>query len=261
MSDNGAIRDGSENRRRRGFPSRPVALVTGGGGDLGLAIGRVLAEDHGARVCPVDLRLGDEARGLAEESGGRSFVPVDVRDGAEAARIVERLAGELGSVDFLVHCAGIARDAVFWKMSPEQFREVVDVHLLGAFHYARAAVPGMRSRGFGRIVALSSINGLRGKRGLANYSSAKAGMIGLVRTLAREVGRFGITANAVAPGMILTGMTRDLPPEVLARSRGETCLERLGEPEDVAWAVSYLCSPRARHVTGTVLTVDGGQTA
>lgn len=261
MSEGQGTGRGSEGQGRGDFPSRPVALVTGGGGDLGLAIGESLHEDLGARVCPVDLRLGDEARRLAEESGGRPSVPVDVRDAEEARRIVERLEEDLGSVDLLVLCAGITRDAVFWKISAEDFREVVDVHLFGAFHYARATVPGMRRRGFGRIVALSSINGLRGKRGLGSYSSAKAGMIGLVRTLAREVGRFGITANAVAPGMIVTGMTRDLPPDVLERSRAETCLERLGEPEDVAWAVSYLCSSRARHVTGTVLTVDGGQTA
>jgi acetoacetyl-CoA reductase/3-oxoacyl-[acyl-carrier protein] reductase len=157
--------------------------------------------------------------------------------------------------------AGISRDAPSWKLAEADWREVLDVNLTGAFAYARAAAGVMRPRGTGAMVFVSSINGLRGKFGLAGYSASKAGLLGLVRTLARELGPSGIRVNAVAPGFILTDLTSKLDPRHLERAREEAALGRIGEPEDVAEAVSFLASPRARHVTGEVLRVDGGQLA
>jgi acetoacetyl-CoA reductase/3-oxoacyl-[acyl-carrier protein] reductase len=133
------------------------------------------------------------------------------------------------------------------------------VNLKGCFAYCRAAAPGFRAQHGGKIVAIASINGLRGKAGQANYAAAKGGMIALTKTLARELGPSGVNVNAVAPGMVLTDLTRGLPPEVLARATGETALGRLAGVEDCADAVLFLCSDRARHVTGTVFQVDGGQ--
>jgi NAD(P)-dependent dehydrogenase (short-subunit alcohol dehydrogenase family) len=165
----------------------------------------------------------------------------------------------LGGIDVLVHAAGITRDAVLWKMTPAMWREVLAVNLDAAFHLLQVAVPRMRARGGGSIVLISSINGERGKFGQANYAASKAGLIGLARTTAREVGRFGVRSNVVAPGMILTPMTRDLPEEIRARAEAETALGRLGTPEDVARVVLFLASNLSAHVTGQTLRVDGGQ--
>ena len=144
-------------------------------------------------------------------------------------------------------------------MDEEAWDQVLDVNLKGCFSYARAVAPVMRAGSWGRIVATSSINGLRGKFGQANYAASKAGLIGLCKTLAKELGRYGVTANVVAPGMVRTEMTASLPEEAVEGALSETVLGRLAEPEDVADAVCFLCSERARHVTGSVLKVDGGQ--
>ena len=157
--------------------------------------------------------------------------------------------------------AGVSRDAASWRMTEEDWREVIDVNLTGAFAWAQAAARVMREHGAGAIVFVSSINGLRGKFGLANYSASKAGLVGLTRTLARELGPRGIRVNAVAPGYIRTAMTAKVEPRFIDQAIAETALGRLGEPEDVAEAVAFLVSPAARHITGEVVRVDGGQTA
>jgi 3-oxoacyl-[acyl-carrier protein] reductase len=239
-----------------------VALVTGAGRGLGAAIARRLA-DEGCDVALVDLvregpvhEVAEEIRGL----GRRALtLACDVRDvgGAEAA--VAEAVRELGALHVLVCNAGITRDAVVWKMSEDDWDEVVDVNLKGCFSFVRAAVPFLREAGWGRVVAVSSINGLRGKFGQANYTAAKAGLVGLSMTLARELGAFGVTVNVVAPGMVLTEMARALPDDVVDRARAETVLGRLTEPDDVADAVTFLCSEAARSITGQVLRVDAGQ--
>jgi len=166
---------------------------------------------------------------------------------------------ELGRLDCLVSCAGIARDAMSWKMSEEAWDEVLAVNLKGTFAYCRAVAPVFRAQKSGRIVTIASINGLRGKVGLANYAASKGGVIALTRTLARELGRSGVNVNCVAPGMVRTAMTATLPPAVLDVALAESALGRIADAEDVARVVVFLCSDAARHVTGEIVKVDGGQ--
>ncbi|MCP5365812.1 MAG: SDR family oxidoreductase, partial [Hyphomicrobiales bacterium] len=159
----------------------------------------------------------------------------------------------------LVNNAGITRDRSLTKMSDEEWSQVISVNLTGAFNMIRAAVPGMIEAGGGRIINITSINGIRGKFGQANYSASKAGLIGLTKTAARELGPKGITVNAIAPGMVLTEMGKKLPQEFLDRALAETVLKRLVEPVDIANAVLFFASPAARMITGQVLNIDSGQ--
>jgi NAD(P)-dependent dehydrogenase (short-subunit alcohol dehydrogenase family) len=239
-----------------------AALVTGGRRGIGAAVARALARE-GCDVGIVDRVLGDEAGGVVRdvETAGRRAVAheADVRDFAAAERVTREIRAAFGRLDVVVCAAGITADAMSWKMTEGQWDDVLDVNLKGCFAYCRAAAPGFRAQRGGKIVAIASINGLRGKAGQANYAAAKAGMIALTKTLARELGPSEVNVNAVAPGMVLTELIRGLPPDVLARATAETALGRLARAEDCADAVVFLCSDRARHVTGTVLQVDGGQ--
>lgn len=239
-----------------------VALVTGAGRGIGAAIARAFARE-GCEVCLAEIDTEGPVRAVADAitaRGSRALVvSCDVRRRADAEEAVRAAVEELGGLDVLVCNAGVTRDSVSWKMREDAWGEVLAVNLTGAFEVARAAIPVMRAAGWGRIVAVSSINGLRGKFGQANYSASKAGLIGMTKSLAREVGAFGITANVVAPGMVMTDMARSLPEDVLAEARGDAVLRRLAEPDEVADAVVFLCSDRARSVTGEVLRVDCGQ--
>jgi acetoacetyl-CoA reductase/3-oxoacyl-[acyl-carrier protein] reductase len=230
------------------FAGQP-ALVTGGSRGIGAAIARELAT-AGARVHVFDPAT--PAAGVA----GITFHEVDIADAASVARGFAALpAPPL----LLVNNAGITRDRTLAKMSDDEWTAVIDVNLTGAFHMIRAAAPGMIAAGYGRIVNLTSINGLRGKFGQANYSAAKAGLVGLTKSAARELGPKGITVNAVAPGMVLTEMALAAPEEVRARAQAETVLGKLADPADIAGAVLFLLSDQARMITGEVLRVDAGQ--
>ena len=239
-----------------------AAIVTGGRGGIGAAIALSLAKE-GCDVAVVDRVADDETRAVArgvEAAGRRSAVfEADVRDFAAAESVVARAAQAFGRLDILVGNAGVTADAMSWKMSEEQWDTVLDVNLKGCFAYARAVAPVLRARRGGRMVFIASINGLRGKAGQANYAASKAGIIALGKTLARELGPSGVTVNVVAPGMVRTAMAESLPADVIQRAVDETQLGTLATPEDIADAVVYLCSERARHVTGAVLQVDGGQ--
>ena len=227
-----------------------VALVTGGGGMIGRAITESLAAS-GARVIAVDREF--------ERGADPSQVRCDVTDRAEVDALVARIADEYGGLDVVVHCAGITRDGVLWKLADEDWSAVLRVNLDAAFYVLRAAAPHLRRSTRGAVVLISSINGERGKLGQSNYAASKAGLIGFAKSAAREFGRDGTRVNVVAPGFIETAMTASLPESIRAQAVGETVLGRLGQPSDVAGAVLFLCSELAHHVTGQVLRVDGGQ--
>ena len=239
--------------------SGKVALVTGGARGIGASIAEELAR-AGARVAVVDVSPGLDLVLKIEEMGGQALaLKGDVTDLAGAQEVVEEVRTRWGRLDILVLNAGITRDSVVWKMTEEAWDEVISVNLKGCFTYARAAAPHFRSQGSGRIILISSINGLRGKFGQANYAATKAGMIGFAKSLAKELGRSGVTVNVVAPGFISTPMTDAMPEEAKEKALGEIALGHAGTVEDIAWMVAFLASERARFITGEVIKVDGGQ--
>jgi NAD(P)-dependent dehydrogenase (short-subunit alcohol dehydrogenase family) len=228
-----------------------VALVAGGCGGIGAATAATLAA-VGAHVVAADLP------GRAAPPGAE-FLACDLRVPDQIRAAVERVHGDTKRLDILVHAAGITRDSVLWKMADDAWSDVLRVNLDSAFHLVRAAAPKMREGGGGSIVLIASINGERGKFGQANYAASKAGLIGLARSAAAELGRFEVRVNAIAPGWIETPMTAALPAEARARALSESLLGRTGTPDDVARVVLFLASSLSRHVTGQVIRVDGGQ--
>jgi 3-oxoacyl-[acyl-carrier protein] reductase len=233
-----------------------VALVTGGSRGIGAAISRELAR-AGAKVA-VNCRSGtDAAEQVADEIGGVA-VPADVSNPEEAQALIERVEGELGDIDALVNNAGVTRDTLIARMSDDDWQTVIDTNLRGTFNTARAVSRKMMRRRAGSIVNLSSVVGIHGNSGQANYAASKAGIIGLTKALARELGSRGVRVNAIAPGYITTELTDVLNDEQRGLILGNTPLGRLGEPEDVAGAVRFLCSDDAAFITGEVLLVDGG---
>ncbi len=229
-----------------------LALVTGGSRGIGRAISLELAR-AGAQVV-VGYRSGrDEAESVAGEVGGRA-VQADVADPGAAGRLVE----EAGDLDILVNNAGITRDGLIARMSDEDWRAVIDTNLGGVFATCRAAARGMMRKRSGSIVNLTSVVGVHGNPGQTNYAASKAGIIGFTKSLARELASRGVRANAIAPGYIETDLTNVLPEGVRDAILRSTPLARLGQPEDVAGAVRFLCSDEASFITGEVLLVDGG---
>ncbi len=227
-----------------------IAVVTGGARGIGLAITRALI-GHGVRV-----HVFDVAPGVGDDAAPYSFHEADIADSASVAKAVAALPA---GVSLLVNNAGITRDRSAVNMNDDEWDSVLSVNLTGAFRMIRALAPGMRKTGYGRIVNIASINGIRGKFGQANYCASKAGLIGLTKTLARELGPRGITVNAVAPGMVMTEMARALPPEIVDKAKAEAVLPDLAAPEDVANTVLFLLSDAARRITGEVIRVDAGQ--
>ena len=223
-----------------------LAIVTGAARGIGRAIADAL-QASGADVHGLDWDI-DEAP-----------FPIHKVDISDAKAVEAAIAGLPNKPDLLVNNAGITRDRSIAKMSPEEWQQVIDVNLTGAFNVLKAAAPLMAEQGYGRIVNITSINGMRGKFGQANYSAAKAGLIGLTKTAAREFGRKGVTVNAVAPGMVMTEMAKKLPEEILDKARAEAVIPDLATPEDIAYGVLFLLSEGAGLITGEVLRIDGGQ--
>jgi 3-oxoacyl-[acyl-carrier protein] reductase len=239
-----------------------VAIVTGGTRGIGRAIALDLAF-NGADVA-LNYRksadLAEELAGTIREMGRRALVvQADVSSFADAQAMVQQVLDEFGHIDILVNNAGMNWDGVVWKMSEEQWDRVIEVDLKGTFNYTRAVTPLFREQDAGKIVNITSINGLRGKFGQSNYSAAKAGVIGFTKACARELGRSSVNVNAVAPGLIETEMVREAPEKVREMALAEIVLGRLGLPEEVAYVVTFLCTEKARHITGQVIQVDGGQ--
>jgi 3-oxoacyl-[acyl-carrier protein] reductase len=238
-----------------------VAIVTGSGQGIGRAIAIKLAE-VGATVVVNDISASTTVEEVAEEikkmKRESTAILADVSEPADVARLVETTVDTYGKVDILVNNAGITRDQLMLRMSDEDWDKVMAVNLKSVFLCTRAVLRHMVRQRWGRVISICSIVGLIGNPGQANYASAKAGIIGFTRTIAKEVASRGITANAVAPGFIDTPMTQKLPDERRQELASRILLGYLGTPRDVAEAVAFLASEEARYITGQVLTVDGG---
>jgi 3-oxoacyl-[acyl-carrier protein] reductase len=206
----------------------------------------------------VNYRSGQDAAAEVASATGGIAVQADVSDPAEAQALIERVESELGDIDVLVNNAGVTRDTLIARMSDEDWEVVIDTNLRGTFNTCRAVSRKMLKRRGGSIVNLSSVVGLHGNPGQANYAASKAGIIGMSKALARELGSRGVRVNVVAPGYIKTALTEVISEEMRQLIFGNTPLGRLGEPEDVARAVRFLCSDDAAFITGEVLLVDGG---
>jgi 3-oxoacyl-[acyl-carrier protein] reductase len=229
-----------------------TALVTGASKGIGRAIATELAA--GGATVVVGYRSGkDEAEALAAELGGRA-VQADVSDAEDAARLV----AEAGDLDILVNNAGLTRDGLLARMSDDDWRTVIDTNLASVFYTCRAVCRPMMKKRAGAIVNISSIVGVHGNWGQTNYAASKAGIIGFTKSLAKELGSRNVRANVVAPGYVKTQLTDVLPEEATTAMLTNTPLARLGEPEDIAGAVRFLCSDAASFITGEVLLVDGG---
>jgi 3-oxoacyl-[acyl-carrier protein] reductase len=238
------------------------AIVTGGSIGIGAAIAVELAR-QGANVAINYRRHDKEAKELAKKIGklGKAclVVKADVTIYNHAQGMLKKVIDEFGGLDILVCNAGINIDRVIWKMSEEDWDKVININLKGYFIYNKLAVAHFKEQRYGKIVNITSINGLRGKFGQCNYSASKGGIIALTKALAKEVGKFNVNVNTVAPGMVITDMAEKMPPEFLQKAIDETVLGRIATPEDIANVVVFLCSEKAKHITGEVIKVDGGQ--
>ncbi len=237
-----------------------VALVSGGLGGIGTAVCRRLAA-AGHRVIAADLPADATrlARFQADVAGLDVFVEAsDASDYDECAALVARVTAAHGPIDVLVNAAGITRDSSFKKMTPDQWHEVMRANLDSAFNLSKHVVDGMSDRGFGRIVSISSIVGQTGAFGQTNYAASKAGLHGFTMALAREVARKGVTVNSISPGYIETAMTAAIPAELRAQMVSAIPVGRIGQPDDIAQSVAFLCSDAAAYLTGVNLPVNGG---
>ncbi|MFZ5650388.1 MAG: 3-oxoacyl-ACP reductase FabG [Bacillota bacterium] len=237
-----------------------VAIITGGARGIGAAASILFAgEGASVAVADFDAGAGENLCGRIRENGGLAqFFQVNVADRSSVQTMVDEVVNRFGRIDVLVNNAGITRDSMLSKMTREQWDSVLAVNLTGVFNCGQAVAAVMAKQGSGRIINTSSVVGVYGNIGQTNYSATKAGVIGLTRTWARELGRKGITVNAVAPGFIVTDMTSTVPQKVLDLMREKTPLGRLGTAEDVARAYLFLASDEAAYINGTVLPVDGG---
>ncbi|MBM3953091.1 MAG: 3-oxoacyl-[acyl-carrier-protein] reductase [Planctomycetota bacterium] len=237
-----------------------VAMVTGASQGIGRAIAETLAA-NGATVALVARSAAklDEVAAAIRAAGGRAeSFPCDVSKAADVAAVVEAVHAALGRIDILVNNAGVTRDTLLPRMSDEEWDEVIATNLRGPFLFTRAVSRPMMQQRYGRIVNVASVSGLIGNPGQANYSASKAGLVGLTRTVAKELAGRKITVNAVAPGFIASDMTAALGPALLDEVKKRVPAKRLGEAWEVAEAVLFLASPAAAYVTAQVLTVDGG---
>jgi 3-oxoacyl-[acyl-carrier protein] reductase len=240
--------------------SNRIAIITGGASGIGKATAQRFAQE-GARVIIWDLaeEKGRETASEIEAQGGSvRFMRVNTASYQEVEQAAGEVADRFGRIDILINNAGITRDASLKKMTPEQWQQVLDVNLTGVFNCTKIISEYMVKGGWGRIISASSVVGLYGNFGQTNYVATKAGVIGMTRVWARELGRKGVTANAVAPGFIATEMTQKVPAEVMQQIEAKIPLGKMGDPVDIANAYVFLASEEARYINGAVLSVDGG---
>ncbi len=237
-----------------------VAIITGGANGIGLEAARLFASE-GAKVAIADFnREVGEQRAIELKSEGFdvSYVEVNVAERESVDAMVESVASQYGGIDILVNNAGITRDAMLSKMTSEQFQQVINVNLTGAFHCAQAVLPYLVEKGKGKIINTSSVSGTFGNVGQSNYAAAKSGLLGLTKTWAKELGRKGINVNAVAPGFTETAMVEEVPEKVINQLKEQVPMGRLGRTTDIAHAYLYLASEESDYVNGHTLHVDGG---
>jgi 3-oxoacyl-[acyl-carrier protein] reductase len=242
-------------------PTR-IAFVTGASRGIGKAIALRLAKDgrHVVLVSRSEAPLKDVQHAIEASGGKASVLAVDVSDSAALAKAIESVAEQHGRLDILVNNAGITKDGLALRMSDEDWDSVLDTNLKSAFVAIRAAARAMMKNKFGRIINIGSTSGVVGNAGQANYAAAKAGLMGLTKSIARELGGKGITCNCIAPGFIETDMTANLPPQVKEGVTALMAIKRLGTGDDIAAAVAYVSSDEAGFLTGQTLCVDGGMT-
>ncbi len=237
-----------------------VALVTGGTGGIGTAICKKLSS-MGHKVA-TNFRNEEKAKAWQQQMQAEGFDIVlargDVTDPAEAQAVVQAVEQQLGPIDILINNAGITRDTTFHRMDVQQWNEVINTNLNSVFNMTRPVIEGMRARKWGRIIQISSINGLKGQYGQANYAAAKAGMHGFTISLARENAKLGVTVNTVSPGYVATDMVMAVPEEVRAKIAADIPTGRLGNPEEIAYAVAFLVAEEAGWITGSNLDINGG---
>jgi len=236
-----------------------VAIITGAGSGIGKETALLFSKE-GAKVVVADMneKAGEETVAHIKKNGDGVFVKLDVSNREQAKQVVKITLEKYGRIDILINNAGIVQDAFLSKMTEEQWDKVIDVNLKGVFNCTQAVVEVMMNQGNGVIINTSSIVGLNGNVGQVNYAATKAGLIGMTKTLAKELGKKGIRVNAVAPGFIATPMTSNVPEKILEMMKEKTPLRRLGEAKDIANAYLYLASDDANFVNGAVLSVDGG---
>ena len=237
-----------------------VAIITGGANGIGWETVQVFLRE-GAKVAVADYNIDldqEKKQVLSKYGDSADCFKVNVANQESVTEMVSAVVKKFGRVDILINNAGITRDALLTKMNVEDFQAVIDVNLKGVFLCTQAVVPYMVEQGFGRIISTSSVSGVYGNPGQTNYAAAKAGLIGMTKSWAKELGRKGITANAVAPGFIETSMVETVPEKVISRIVSTIPLQKLGKPEDIAHAYLFLASDEAGYINGTVLHVDGG---
>lgn len=237
-----------------------TAVITGGARGIGRAIAEEFVRE-GARVVILDLNKGNIDAAVAElkaNNGDACGFLLDVTDSAAVEAVITKVVQDLGSIDIMVNNAGITADAQLYKMTEEQWDKVIAVNLKGVFNCSREAIKIMREKQAGTIINISSVVGLYGNFGQVNYAATKSGVIGMTKSIAKEVGRKNITVNAICPGFIETEMTAQMPEKVLTMMQEKAPLNRLGKPADIARACVFLASEDASFITGSVLSVDGG---
>ncbi|MGV6850362.1 MAG: acetoacetyl-CoA reductase [Marinibacterium sp.] len=234
-----------------------IALVTGGTRGIGAAISKAL-QQAGNTVAATYAGNDEAAAKFTEETGIRTY-KWNVASYDESKAGIEKVEAELGPIDIVVANAGITRDAPFHRMTPQQWSEVIDTNLTGVFNTVHPVWPGMRERGFGRVVVISSINGQKGQFAQVNYAATKAGDLGIVKSLAQEGAAKGITANAICPGYIATDMVMAVPEKVLEKIIAQIPAGRLGEPEEIARCVTFLVADDAGFINGSTISANGAQ--